>query len=152
MSFLCSLGDTGNPAPPISPRAFKSWKPERKSNFARGRRARTLRVDRRRDDEGERVSPFREIQIRGTIQFELDRGPESVAFQISIQQRCMHNRTFFLFLVQFLRLSNRIFLISLILPLSGNTRYMQLYDIICSLEAIWNGGNIFMKIDDQRGL
>ena len=111
-----------------------------------------MRVDRRRDDEGERVSPFREIQIRGTIQFELDRGPESVAFQISIQQRCMHNRTFFLFLVQFLRLSNRIFLISLILPLSGNTRYMQLYDIICSLEAIWNGGNIFMKIDDQRGL
>lgn len=74
VSFLCSLGDTGNPAPPISPRAFKSWKPERKSNFARGRRARTLRVDRRRDDEGERVSPFREIQIRGTIQFELDWG------------------------------------------------------------------------------
>lgn len=29
---------------------------------------------------------------------------------------------------------------------------MQLYDIICSSEAIWNGGNIFMKIDDQRGL
>lgn len=29
---------------------------------------------------------------------------------------------------------------------------MQLYDIICSSEAIWNGGNIFMKIDDQREL
>lgn len=56
VSFLCSLGDTGNPS--ISPRAFKSWKPERKSNFARGRRA----VDRRGgdddDDEGERILPL----------------------------------------------------------------------------------------------
>lgn len=39
----------GKSAPSISPRAFKSWKPERKSNFARGRRAGLARGSKRRE-------------------------------------------------------------------------------------------------------
>lgn len=50
VSFLCSLRRHGKSrALHLSSRAFKSWKPERKSNFARGRGA--VRVDRRGDDK-----------------------------------------------------------------------------------------------------
>lgn len=153
MCHSCVLsGDTGNPAPPISPLELlnrgnrkgnpisreggEPWIEEETTRTTRGRR--------------KRVVVARASQLLENT--DLSRSPNRLLFQISIQPPdvCIIEPWSLLPRPSgsFLR-SNRIFLISLILETRADTPRVYLFPLKRMFECRVGEGNVFAKIDDH---